>query len=222
MKIKDILKSKAKPRPPDSQTKLGAGNEAGGVMQKPVPAKDKAARKVKTEDSPEKKAKRKKRLKKAIRNLCIKILVITLTAFSIWTWVGEIYIIHTNAMYPHIKDGALLVTSKVSGLNKGDVVLYQVFDYKEVGRIVGVPGDIVEISDSGVLSVNGQTPFENVFYQTTLAEGSPIEYPYKLRPGEYFVMNDMRETKEDSRIYGGIVEDELHGKVVFMMQHRGI
>lgn len=210
---------------PEVQENLNADTEKQPVTTEEPPkaaAEAVLAQDKEKQDAAKAKKKAKKRLKKAVRGLLIKILLIAVIIFSVWHWVGEVYILHTNAMYPHLKDGSLIVTYKLGKLMKDDVVLYEVFDYKEVGRIVGVPGDVINITDTGLFTVNEMTPYENVFYQTTIAEGSNVKYPLKLRPGEYFVLNDMRDTKEDSRIYGSITEYEIHGKVVFASQYRGI
>ena len=158
---------------------------------------------------------------KALLRLVIKIAVIAGLLAAVWTYVGEFFVLHNNSMYPNVKDGALVITYKQVVYNREDVVLYEVFGIRQLARIIGLPGDVIEITGDGTYTINGNIPYEAITEKTYPVD-SNVEYPYKLKPNEYFLMNDMRDVSNDSRLFGGITNRLLHGKVVFMIQYRGI
>lgn len=168
-----------------------------------------------------KKLTKKQKLLRAVVKLIVKIAIIALIGWIAWNRVGEIFILHDNNMYPHIKDGSLVVTYKLEELHKDDVVLYEIDGEMKIGRIVGSTDDEIYIGEGGIFTVNGYSPYENVFYKTESIPESDVAYPLVVGEGEYFIMNDMRDNREDSRRFGVIQADAVHGKIVFMVQHRG-
>lgn len=153
--------------------------------------------------------------------LTAKIVAICLIGVLLWRYVGNVYITHSNNMYPNIKDGDLVITYKLEDYYTNDAVLFRVGSDKQIGRIIAGPGDVVEINEDGLFTVNGNDLYETVFYWTLPADDG-IQYPYTLREDEYFILNDMREMTLDSRVLGGIPRDALCGKVVIVLRHRGI
>ena len=104
-------------------------------------------------------------------------------------------------------------------LNSGDEIAY-VHDGKiRFGRIVGMPGDTVDMSGDN-LAVNGYGVFEDAVYPTT-AEGASITLPYTVPQDTYFVLNDYRDDITDSRTYGGIPKSDTKGKLVMLLRRRG-
>ena len=79
-----------------------------------------------------------------------------------------------------------------------------------VKRVVGVPGDTVEIRD-GVVYVNGQ-PFELPSEEPPDSDFPPLEVP----AGEFFVMGDNVNDSRDSRYIGNIPAENMVGKVKFI------
>lgn len=168
--------------------------------------------------------KKKKRLPKWLRawiKLIIKLCVLGLAGYLIWLYVGEAMIIHDNNMYPHIKDGDLVVVYKLQDTIKGDMVMYTYNGAKYIGRVIAGEGDIIDMSEEGAFTVNGLIPYENVFYDTHPYEDGTIDYPYTIPEGAYFLLNDMRESPADSRMYGCIPAEDIIGTVVFSVRHRG-
>ena len=184
--------------------------------------KEKRKKKEKTPESVEAKKEARKKLRKAAARLLIKIAVIAIALVCLWTFVGEVHIIHSNSMYPNIKDGALIFTSKLADCIKGDIVLYNVFGEYKLGRIAAGAGDVVNMEGNGVYTVNDMIPYEMDDYRTDPVDGSGVVYPYKVLPGQYFLLNDLREDGTDSRIYGGLSESLFRGKVVLLIEYRGL
>ena len=87
-----------------------------------------------------------------------------------------------------------------------------------VVRVIGAPGDTVEISDERGLTVNGNAMIEsNIFYPTRPYEGF-TEYPVTLGEGEYFVLADFRNGGADSRVFGPVRLEEIQGIVITIMR----
>ena len=85
--------------------------------------------------------------KKDLIFIIIKILVFSLICILIFTCVLSFTRVNDNNMYPAIKDGDLVVGYRLDkNYDRGDVVLYVRNGEKSVGRIIGLPGDIIIIN----------------------------------------------------------------------------
>lgn len=81
-----------------------------------------------------------------------------------------------------------------------------------VKRVVGVPGDEVDIRD-GKVYVNGEPLDEPYVIGQTLKRD--LSFPATVPDGKYFVLGDNREASRDSRNFGFIDKDQVEGKAVF-------
>ena len=180
-------------------------------------------KKINTDKSQPETGGAKKKKKPTAVSLMIEFFVkIGITALVVWLlclFVVGVYVNHNNSSYPMIKDGDLCLTYKFAKLNTGDEIAY-VHDGKiRFGRIVGMPGDTVDMSGDN-LAVNGYGVFEDAVYPTT-AEGASITLPYTVPQDTYFVLNDYRDDITDSRTYGGIPKSDTKGKLVMLLRRRG-
>ena len=81
-----------------------------------------------------------------------------------------------------------------------------------VKRVIGLPGDEVDIRDGSVY-VNGARLDEPYVKGTTYAR--EISFPVTVPEGKYIVFGDNREVSKDSRSFGFIDRDQIEGKALF-------
>ncbi|GFP77909.1 signal peptidase I [Clostridium fungisolvens] len=78
-----------------------------------------------------------------------------------------------------------------------------------VKRVIGVPGDEIDLKD-GYVYVNGEKLNETYTQGTTVKQG--INFPLKVSDGKLFVLGDNREVSIDSRSFGLIDKKQVEGK----------
>ena len=105
---------------------------------------------------------------------------------------------------------------KKSGIEAGDIFVFKLNDQigtKYVKRIVGLPGDTIELS-GGQLLRNGQVVNEPYVAPRDAAKGYGRDFPQVvLGEEQYYVLGDNRAFSKDSRYLGPISRDQLHGTV---------
>lgn len=148
----------------------------------------------------------------------VKIFVLALFFWLVLMFVIEPYRMSGNMMFPGVRDGDLGLFYQLDKAYVGDVILYEVNGKEHVGRVIAYGGQTVDFPEAGGYTVNGYSPFEEITYETYGKEGQT--YPVEVPDGAVFVLNDFRSDMSDSRSYGVIEEDEIHGKLLFLLRRR--
>ena len=155
-------------------------------------------------------------------------------------WVVDLVVVIACACYLVYSVGSRVEVSGSSMnpvLNSGDVVLINrivydlgmpsrydiaVFEKENsslnMKRIIGLPGETVQIKDN-LVYINGKPlDADDALGQATIA--GIAEFPIDLGVDEYFLLGDNRESSEDSRFsgIGTIKREQLTGKVWFKFQ----
>lgn len=132
--------------------------------------------------------------------------------------VVEIFDVPSSSMEPTLAPGDHVLVSKSAYLlgepERGDVAALRNPEARDevlIKRIVGLPGDKVEIRDS-VLYVNGERQRE-AYVNRRLNDGNFFG-PEKVPAGEVFVMGDNRANSRDSRTFGPVPGQHLYGKAL--------
>ena len=81
-----------------------------------------------------------------------------------------------------------------------------------IKRVIGVPGDEVEIVD-GTVILNGKRLDEPYIIDVNRDRMSMARRT--VEPGKYFVLGDHRNSSNDSRSWGTVARDAIYGKAVF-------
>jgi signal peptidase I len=101
-------------------------------------------------------------------------------------------------------------------IRRGDLVVFHFpldLSQSYIKRVIGVPGDTVEI-DAGEVLLNGrriEEPYVPEDYRDR------ISLPKEIVPARhYFVLGDHRNSSSDSRMWGFVDRSEIYGKAVFV------
>ena len=81
-----------------------------------------------------------------------------------------------------------------------------------VKRVIGVPGDVIDIREGKVFR-NNEVLDEP--YTKGVTQKRELEFPVTVPEGKYFVLGDNREISRDSRSFGFIEQSQVEGKAVF-------
>lgn len=153
----------------------------------------------------------------------LKLLVAVAVVWVLFTQVFGLVRIEGSAMRPTAGDGDLVMTARIfDSIESDDLVIYEQDGKQVLGRVVAQPGDTVEVTDDGDLKVNGNVQPSVTQAATKPATNGSVTYPLTLGSGEYFVLNDSRDTTTDSREFGVVSLNEVKGKVIALLRLREI
>ena len=137
------------------------------------------------------------------------------------TFVTQRTMVSGNSMYPYLHDGDQLMMDKISyrfrDPERFDIVVLRVDDGSEKGelyikRIIGLPGETVQIKD-GVVFIDGEQ-LEEAYGEEEIRNGGRATEGVTLGEDEYFVLGDNRNNSDDSRYdtVGNLKRDRIVGK----------
>ena len=151
-------------------------------------------------------------LKSTVATLVVVAAVAVLMA-TLWMPVLQIY---GNSMTPTLKEGQIVVSLKGNDLEQGDLVAFYVGNKLLVKRVIAEAGEWVDITEEGVVFVNGKELDEPYLQEKAFGE-CDIELPYQVPESRYFLMGDHRTSSVDSRssVIGCIDKEQIVGKIVF-------
>ena len=128
-----------------------------------------------------------------------------------------------ESMLPTFEDKDRIVVSKVSAIDRFDMIVFNAPNAsdKYIKRVIGVPGDRIEMIDDR-LHINGKVydePYvkridgdpitDRITGNFTLGEITGQE---EVPEGAFFVLGDHRLKSNDSRYFGFIYEDAVIGE----------
>ncbi len=133
-----------------------------------------------------------------------------------------IAIVPSGSMEPTIQERSALFTLRVHDLEKlerGDVIVFEAETPELAGttlikRLIGLPGDHVEIDENGVMTINGEVQSEDyVVYQYA------IPSVFDVPEGYYLFMGDNRANSLDSRYWSDpyVSAESIQGRAVFTL-----
>ncbi|MDO4297292.1 MAG: signal peptidase I [Lachnospiraceae bacterium] len=144
-------------------------------------------------------------------------VVVGLT-YLILTYVGQRTMVDGRSMNPTLNDGDNLIVEKLSyrfhDPERFDIIVFPFDDTKfYIKRIIGLPGETVQIDYDGNIYINGEILEENYGLKTILDPGRAAE-PITLGDDEYFVLGDNRNNSKDGRnpAVGNIKRDKIVGR----------
>jgi signal peptidase I len=144
------------------------------------------------------------------------------TALLIIPFFIQAYKFPTGSMEPTLLIGDRFIVNKLiykwTAPAQGDIIVFKYPpdpDVSYVKRLIGAPGDEVEIQDR-IVYINGKALKEE--YVRHDRPESIYEHfgPVRVPPENYFVMGDNRDNSADSRIWGFVPKENLIGKPLFI------
>jgi signal peptidase I len=126
----------------------------------------------------------------------------------------QLFFIPSASMTPTLQPGDQIVVTRygnpfsAAAPERGDVIVFRRDGAFYVKRVIGLPGDHVEIRN-GRVRIDGHAVYEHYIHPSLLQESSPAEI---LPSGTLFVLGDFRDDSIDSRIWGPIDAAAVAGK----------
>ncbi len=123
--------------------------------------------------------------------------------------------IEGSSMEPTLHNGQRLLVNRLAYLGlsepqRGDIIVFRAWGQDEdyIKRVVGVPGDEIEVAGDRVV-VNG-SPLDEPYIQNHPTHGGPGRVV--LGAGTYYVLGDNRDNSSDSRLHGPLASERIVGK----------
>ncbi len=157
--------------------------------------------------------------KSFVREMVEFALLTLLVVLPIRFFVAEPFIVSGASMEPTFETGDYLIIDQLSYRfhepERGDVV---VFKYPKepskyfIKRVIGLPGETVELAGQGVTIKNSANPGGFQLDQSYISFSSDNFKTMMLGENEYFVLGDNRPVSSDSRVWGALPREDIVGR----------
>lgn len=120
-----------------------------------------------------------------------------------------------DSMEPLLSNGDVVLLYKTDKLGRGDLCCVSWKNKLLLKRVIGLPGDIVNIDKDGNVYVNDELLEEPYVTDKALGE-CDITFPYTVEDNKIFFLGDHRGTSMDSRTaaVGCIEKKQVVGRVL--------
>ena len=153
---------------------------------------------------------------KALRGTISVLTYMAAVAALIATLVLPVLQIEGTSMEPTLVNGDIVLLTKTIALGRGDICGFSWNNKILIKRVIGTPGDWIEIDTDGTVYLNGEKLDEPYAEQIAFGE-CDLEFPFQVPQEQYFVLGDMRESSIDSRntLVGCVENEQIIGKIFF-------
>lgn len=149
---------------------------------------------------------------------CVVISLIISYAFT--HYIAHQTKVEGSSMNNTLNDGDYLIVEKISYYGhdpeRYDIVVFpRSENVNYIKRIIGIPGEKVQIIDGNVY-INDNLLADDIYGRELIADPGIAREPVYLSDDEYFVMGDNRNSSIDSRSesVGVVKKDKIEGKAV--------
>ena len=171
---------------------------------------------IKQVETERKRYRRQKAYNKALSGTIYVLTIVAAVAVLIATLVLPVLQIEGTSMEPTLVNGDVVLLTKTTSFDRGELCGFSWNNKLLIKRVIGVPGDWIEIDTDGTVYLNGEKLNEPYAEQLSVGE-CDLEFPFQVPQEQYFVLGDMRESSIDSRntLIGCVAKDQIVGKVFF-------
>lgn len=158
----------------------------------------------------------KKEYRNVLRNTLIVVVFVAAIAVLISSFYVTVLKVTGDSMTPTLDTGQIVIAQNSLEFEPGDLLAFYYNNKVLVKRVIGSPGDWVNIDANGKVSVNG-VELDETYASDFSLEPTDIEFPYQVPENRWFVLGDHRSVSIDSRssVVGCVTKEQLIGKVVF-------
>lgn len=157
-----------------------------------------------------------RKYKQVLKSTVYSLIVVAAVAVLIATLAFPVLQISGSSMEPTLNDEEIVVLLKTTNMKKGELCCFSYQNKLLIKRVIGQPGDRIDIDENGNVYVNNE--YLNETYVTDKALGEcDITFPCYVTDNHYFVLGDHRSTSIDSRssVIGLVSEEYIVGKIFF-------
>ncbi len=163
-----------------------------------------------------KRYRRRKAYNKALRGTIYVLTIVAAVAVLIATLILPVLQIEGTSMEPTLSNGDIVLLAKTTRFKRGELCGFTWNNKLLIKRVIGLPGDLIEIDTDGTIYLNGEKLDEPYVQQKAMGE-CDLDFPFQVPQDQYFVVGDMRESSIDSRnsLIGCVPKEQIVGKVFF-------
>lgn len=157
-----------------------------------------------------------RRYDRALRGTIYTLITVAAAAVLVATLFLPVLRIYGTSMSPTLADGDVVAALRSSTYERGDVIAFYYNNKILVKRVIGLPGEWINIDADGNVSVDG-VPLDEPYLAERALGQCDIKLPYQVPEDRYFVLGDHRSTSADSRssVVGCVAEEQIVGELVF-------
>jgi signal peptidase I len=165
-------------------------------------------------------------LKHELWDLAKVILISAAIVLPVRYFVAQPFIVRGASMESNFHDRDYLIIDEISyyfrNPSRGEAIVFRYpRDPKQyfIKRIVGLPGEKVEIGDGRIRIYNSQYPegfiLDESAYLSPADRSTHPDISRELGENTYFVLGDNRDFSSDSRIWGALDQKFIVGRAIF-------
>lgn len=152
-------------------------------------------------------------------------IIALIIVIPIRMFIAQPFIVSGASMEDTFHSGEYLIVDQVTYYfedpKRGDVIIFR---YPKdpskffIKRVIGVPGDTIDISGNVVTVSSEDNTFSQVLdepYIKSMAENTQLTETLSDR--EYFVMGDNRDQSSDSRVWGVLQKEKIVGRALIRL-----
>lgn len=147
------------------------------------------------------------------------ILIVFIIVLPIRYFLFQPFFVSGASMEPNFSSGEYLLIDEISyrfkDPSRGEVVVFKCPTDSGnffIKRIIGLPGETVEIKDGKIKIYNLQFPEGEILKESYIQEETPGDIKVALKKNEYFVLGDNRDHSSDSRSWGPVPRENIIGR----------